>query len=95
MTTITDRIKTSVSRDNNAIVFATKDTPNGADDGENNAYEALKSAVFNAQGYDELSMIDIDNIPTDTEIGSATFDTETGDVTDLEIDKRYRDEYGL
>lgn len=95
MTTITDRIRTSVSRNNSAITFASKDTPNGAKDGEQNAYAALKDAVFNARGYDDVSMIDVDNLPDDVEIGSATFDTETGEVTDLEIDDRYLNEYGF
>lgn len=94
MTTITDRIKTTVSPNNSAVIFATKDTPNGAGDGEANAYSTLKSAVYNARGYEDVSMIDIDNMPTDVEFGSATFDTETGEVTDLEIDDRYLNEFG-
>lgn len=84
---VTDQITTNLDRMSDTIMFNSEDTPN-------NAYSKLTQAVYDAKGYESVSMIDIENIPRDTVIGTATYDTDKEKVTELDLNEWVIDEYG-
>jgi len=85
---VTAKITTNVDRMSDTIMFKGEDTPS-------NAYSKLTQAVYDAKGYDSISMIDIENLPVNTVIGTATYDTDTETVTDLDIRDWVIEEYSF
>ena len=84
---VTDKITTNLDEISDTIMFNSKDTPS-------NAYSHLTQAVYDAQGYNELTMIDIEELPPGKVIGEATYDTTAETVTNLTLKQWVIDEYG-
>lgn len=84
---VTDELTTNLDNISDTIMFKSEDTPS-------NAYTKLTQAVYDAKGYDSVSMIDTENLPNDTVIGTATYDTSEEKVTDLQLKQWVLDDYG-
>lgn len=85
---IDENISTSFNRGSDTILFTGVDTPSMA-------YTALTEAVYTAFGYDEYSMIDVENLPSDACIGRASYDEESGKVCSLILHDWVLEEYGF
>lgn len=83
---VTDTITTGPDNESETIMFA-GDTPSLA-------YEALTDAVYSAKFYREWVQIDIERIPPNTKIGSATYDEESGKISSLLIREEILEEFG-
>lgn len=81
-------ITTGFDRNSDTLMFSHEDTPSGA-------YKALTDAVYGALDYDEYSMIDVENLPRDTNIGEATYDEESGKVTSLTLYDWVLEDFGF
>lgn len=81
-------ITTGFDRNSDTLMFSNVDTPSGA-------YTALTEAVYGAMGYEGYSMIDVENLPRDTNIGEATYDEDSGKVTSLTLYDWVLDDFGF
>lgn len=69
-----------------SILFASVETPP-------DAYTALTESVYTAMDYPDYSMVDIENLPRDTRIGTASY--ENGEVTTLTLYDWVLEEFGF
>jgi len=84
---VTGKIITAPDVESETVLFEHNDTPQGA-------YMALTDAVVSAWHHPDWVQVDVGMIPSHVRIGEATYDEESGKVTELELYESILENYG-